>query len=64
MEDDSFDVFIYQFVIRDPDTQFESIILDISPADETDPIVNQYSINPIQYGFRIVPVENFLEIYH
>ena len=30
MEDDSFDVFIYQFVIRDPDTQFESIILDIS----------------------------------
>ena len=59
MEDDSFDVFIYQFVIRDPDTQFESITLDISPADETDPIVNQYSINPIQYGFRIVPVENF-----
>ena len=59
MEDDSFDVFIYQFVIRDPDTQFESIILDISAADETDPIVNQYSINPIQYGFRIVPVENF-----
>ena len=53
MEDDSFDVFIYQFVIRDPDTQFESITLDISPADETDPIVNQYSINPIQYGFRI-----------
>ena len=59
MEDDSFDVFIYQFVIRDPDTQFESITLDISPLDETDPIVNQYSINPIQYGFRIVPVENF-----
>ena len=59
MEDDSFDVFIYQFVIRDPDTQFESITIDISPADETDPIVNQYSINPIQYGFRIVPVENF-----
>ena len=59
MEDDSFEVFIYQFVIRDPDTEFGSIVLNISPADETDPIVNQYSINPIQYGFRIVPIENF-----
>ena len=59
LEDDSLDVFIYQFVIRDNDTQLESISLDISAADDTAQVVDHYTISPIQYGFRIVPSENF-----
>ena len=59
LEDDSLDVFIYQFVIRDNDTQLESISLDISAADDTAQVVDLYTISPIQYGFRIVPNENF-----
>ena len=58
LEDDSIDVFIYQFVIRDPDTQLELITLDITAEDDTDPVVNHYTITPIEYGFRIVPNEN------
>ena len=59
LEDDSIDVFIYQFVIRDPDTQLELITLDITAEDDTAPVVNHYTITPIEYGFRIVPNENF-----
>ncbi|MDC0164793.1 tandem-95 repeat protein [bacterium] len=59
LEDDSIDVFIYQFVIRDPDTQLELITLDITAEDDTASVVNHYTITPIEYGFRIVPNENF-----
>ena len=59
LEDDSLDVFIYQFVIRDTDTQPEAITLDISAADDTAQVVNHYTISPIEFGFRIVPDENF-----
>ena len=46
--------------IRDSnDTQLESISLDISAADDTAQVVDHYTITPIQYGFRIVPSENF-----
>ena len=59
LEDDSIDIFIYQFVIRDPDTQFELISLDISAEDDTSSVVDYYTITPIQFGYRIIPNENF-----
>ena len=46
-------------MIRDPDTQLELITLDITAEDDTAPVVNHYTITPIEYGFRIVPNENF-----
>jgi hypothetical protein len=46
-------------VIRDPDTQLELITLDITAENDTASVVNHYTITPIEYGFRIVPNENF-----
>ena len=59
LEDDSVDIFIYQFVIRDPDTQPDSITFDIAAESDTASIVNHYTITPIEYGYRIIPNENF-----
>ena len=59
LEDDSLDIFIYNFVIRDTDTNPESISLNIVAADDTAQVVNYYTINTIEYGYRVVPFENF-----
>ena len=53
------DIFIYNFVIRDTDTNPESISLSIVAADDTAQVVNYYTINTIEYGYRVVPSENF-----